>query len=231
VRKPITVEPAAQKEPESAPRGILKAPRQSFPEEPNPIREGVAPLKDANKQGIPPDARWTKIDRRLVNPEALDAGNERYEERSEYVIVLRVLSKDEVQMYAVKTQEIRGKSLSTTFENPVFGQPLTKYATDARHKEQIEDKRRRMEENQRRGHRGAESSSDDEDEGDEPLKIEAPPVEEQRPALPTRPHPAQPHPTHPHPTHAHASHPHSSHSQMHIPEPERVRMSPSAAPA
>jgi hypothetical protein len=63
------------------------------------------------------------------------------------------------------------------------------------------------------------------------LKIEAPPVEEQRPALPTRPHPAQPHPTHPHPTHAHASHPHSSHSQMHIPEPERVRMSPSAAPA
>ncbi|KAJ5397559.1 hypothetical protein N7509_005672 [Penicillium cosmopolitanum] len=199
VRKPITVEPAAQKEPESAPKGILKAPRQSFPEEPNPIREGVAPLKDANKQGIPPDARWTKIDRRLVNPEALDAGNERYENRSEYVIVLRVLSKDEVQMYAVKTQEIR----------------------DARHKEQIEDKRRRMEEKQRGGHRGAESSSDDEDEGDEPLKIEAPPVGEQRPALPTRPHQSHPHPSQPHPSQPHSSQPHPSQPHPSQPHPSQ----------
>ncbi|OQE19468.1 hypothetical protein PENSTE_c015G09820 [Penicillium steckii] len=191
LRKPITVDPPVQKEPESStPKSILKPPRESFPEEPNPIREGVAPLKDANKKGIPPDARWTKIDRRLVNPEALDAGNERYEERSDYVIVLRVLSKDEVQMYAVKTQEIR----------------------DTRHKEQIEEKRRRMEENHRRGRHGEESSSDDEDEEDgETLKIEAPPVEEKKPALPVRPHP--------------------SHLQMPSPESERMRTSPSAAPA
>lgn len=100
---------SAPKEPEVVPKGILKPPRPSFPEEPNPIREGVAPLKDATKKGIPPGARWTKIDRKLVNPAALEAGNERYEERSEYVIVLRVLSKEEVQVYAEKTQEIRGK--------------------------------------------------------------------------------------------------------------------------
>lgn len=167
LRKVIAVEPPTTKEHEAAPKSILKPPRQSFPEEPNPVREGVAPLKDATKQGIPPGARWTKIDRRLVNPEALEAGNERFEERSDYVIVLRVLSKEEIQAYAVKTQEIR----------------------DARHKEHIDDKRRRMEENHRHGRRGEESSSDDEDEGPEQLKLEAPSVAELEgaPRLPTRP--------------------------------------------
>lgn len=116
-RRIVAVDPPAPapKEPEAPPKGILKAPREAFPEEPNPVREGVAPLKDANKQGIPPGARWTKIDRRLVNPEALEAGNERFEERSDYVIVLRVLSKDEIQQYAVKTQEIRGRSIHCVY--------------------------------------------------------------------------------------------------------------------
>ncbi|KAH8693008.1 hypothetical protein BGW36DRAFT_410173 [Talaromyces proteolyticus] len=89
------------------PKGILKLPREHFPEEPNPIREGVAPLKDANLKGIPPGARWTKIDRRLVSPEALDMGHERYEERPDFVVVLRVLTKEEIQAYAAKTMEIR----------------------------------------------------------------------------------------------------------------------------
>lgn len=51
----------------------------------------------------------TKIGRRLINPAALQAGNERFEERSDYVIVLRMLSKEEIQTYAIKTQEIRGR--------------------------------------------------------------------------------------------------------------------------
>ncbi|OJJ41633.1 hypothetical protein ASPWEDRAFT_278209 [Aspergillus wentii DTO 134E9] len=106
----VTVDPTPTKELEAPPpRGILKPPREKFPEEPNPVREGVAPLKDAHKKGIPPGARWTKVDRRLVNPAALEASNERFEERSEYVIVLRVLTKEEIQAFAVKTQEIRGK--------------------------------------------------------------------------------------------------------------------------
>ncbi|KAJ5104940.1 hypothetical protein NUU61_002287 [Penicillium alfredii] len=164
-RRPVTVEPPASKEPEAAPKGILKAPRESFPEEPNPVREGVAPL---NKKGIPPGARWTKVDRRLVNPAALEAGNERFEERSEYVIVLRVLSKEEIQAYAVKTQEIR----------------------DARHKEYLHDKRRRRDESRRHG-RHDDFSSDDEDEDDgAPRQIEAPPTpapESENLALPSRP--------------------------------------------
>ena len=101
-----TNEPIEPKEP---PKSILRQPREKFPEDPAPVREGVAPLKDAGKKGIPPNARWTKIDRKLVNPEALDAGNERYEERTDYVIVLRVLTKEEIEQYALKTQEIRGK--------------------------------------------------------------------------------------------------------------------------
>ena len=71
---------------------ILKTPTIRFPEDPNPIREGVAPLKDRTSQGIPANARWTKmsqgipanarwtrIDRRIVNPEALQEARERFE--------------------------------------------------------------------------------------------------------------------------------------------------------
>ncbi|KAI2733687.1 hypothetical protein CBS147332_702 [Penicillium roqueforti] len=167
-RRLIAVDPPAPKEPEGPPKGILKPPRPAFPEEPNPVREGVAPLKDAHKQGIPPGARWTKIDRRLVNPEALQMGNERFEERSDYVIVLRVLSKEEIQLYAVKTQEIR----------------------DTRHKEQLRERRKSRDEHQRHGRRGDESSSDDEDEGEEePWKqLEAAPAPSaQNMSLPSRP--------------------------------------------
>ncbi|KAL9100348.1 MAG: hypothetical protein Q9187_009379 [Circinaria calcarea] len=101
------VSPSREKEPEPKPKGILRPPREKFPEDPAPIREGVAPLKEAGKKGVPPNARWTKIDRKLVNPEALDLNNERYEERVDYVIVLRVLTKEEIEKYAKKTQDIR----------------------------------------------------------------------------------------------------------------------------
>jgi zinc finger CCCH domain-containing protein 13 len=90
-------------------RGILRKPTQKFPEHKDEVREGVKPLKEeAERKGIPTDAKWTKIDRRLVNPEALDAAQERYEERLDCVIVLRVLTKAEIQKLADKTREIRG---------------------------------------------------------------------------------------------------------------------------
>jgi hypothetical protein len=91
-------------------KGILRAPREKFPEDPAPIREGVAPMKDAKKDGVPPSARWTKISRKLVNPEALELGKERYEAREDFVIVLRVLTRDEVQTYAEVTERIRSKA-------------------------------------------------------------------------------------------------------------------------
>jgi hypothetical protein len=91
------------------PEGILKRPTEKFPEDPAPIIEGVAALNGARKDGIPPDARWTKISRRLVNPEALDLRWERYVAREDFVIVLRVLKKEEVRGYTEATQIIRGK--------------------------------------------------------------------------------------------------------------------------
>ncbi|KAI7642133.1 hypothetical protein KC318_g21604, partial [Hortaea werneckii] len=90
------VDPPTEEE-DRRPKGILKKPTEKFPEHADTVREGVAPLKDASKNGIPPGARWTKIDRRLVNPEALEEAKERFEERMDCVIVLRVLTKEEIQ--------------------------------------------------------------------------------------------------------------------------------------
>ena len=98
----------------TAVKGILRKPTEKFPEDPNPVLEGVAPLKDASKKkGIPPDARWTKIARRMVNPEALEEAKERFVERLDCVIVLRVLTKEEIQKFATRTAEIRGTSVQS----------------------------------------------------------------------------------------------------------------------
>lgn len=80
-------------------KSILRPPRGHFPQGPAPVREGVAPLKDASKKGIPSNARWPKSDRKVVNLEALLAANERYEERVDHVIVLRVMTREEIEQY------------------------------------------------------------------------------------------------------------------------------------
>ena len=104
------VSPASMEaEEQRKPKGILRKPREKFPEEPADVREGVAPLKDGSKKGIPTNAKWTKISRKMVNPEALIEANERFEERLDHVIVLRVLPKEEIEGLAKRTQEIRGK--------------------------------------------------------------------------------------------------------------------------
>ncbi|ETS00102.1 hypothetical protein M419DRAFT_84013 [Trichoderma reesei RUT C-30] len=102
------VSPPREKKEEKPLKGILKQPSAKFPEELNPIREGVAPHKEDKKlKEVPPGARWTKINRKIVNPEALEIGKERYELRDDFVIVLRVLSKEEIQAYAAATQVLR----------------------------------------------------------------------------------------------------------------------------
>jgi hypothetical protein len=98
----------------------LKVPTKQFQEDPNPAREGVAPLKDAKKGGIPIDARWTKLSRTLVNPEALKAAKERFEATDDFVIVLRVLDREEIDEYARATQKIRSKLHSPRFINDMY---------------------------------------------------------------------------------------------------------------
>ncbi|KAI1091998.1 hypothetical protein F5B19DRAFT_456466 [Rostrohypoxylon terebratum] len=101
------VSPPRDKSEQKPIKGILKPPSAKFPEEENPIREGVAPHKDdKTKKGVPPGARWTKVNRRLISPAAL-AGKERFEVRDDFVIVLRVLNKEEIQDYANATAQIR----------------------------------------------------------------------------------------------------------------------------
>lgn len=114
------VSPPRSKEPKGPLKGILREPRERFPEDPAPVREGVAPLKEALKdgrKGIPPGARWTKIDRRRVNPAALEEAKERFEERSDHVIVLRVLTREEIEALAARTQKIRSMWLNVDSEN------------------------------------------------------------------------------------------------------------------
>lgn len=108
--QPRVVTPSNENRPEPRPppKGILRKPREKFPEPPNPVREGVAPL-DAAKKGIPPSARWTRINRKLVNPEALEQEGVRFEEYADHVIVLKVLSQEEINKYTAKTYEIREK--------------------------------------------------------------------------------------------------------------------------
>lgn len=104
------VSPPRDKADQKPVKGILKQPTSQFPEDNNPIREGVAPHKDdKTKKDVPAGARWTKINRRMVNPEALTIGKERFELRDDFVIVLRVLSKEEIQAYATATAQLRGE--------------------------------------------------------------------------------------------------------------------------
>ncbi|THY03991.1 hypothetical protein D6D01_10155, partial [Aureobasidium pullulans] len=95
-------------------RGILKKPTQRFPEDVGQVQADEASMNKAvrneppsTRDGIPAGARWTKIDRRLINPEALEEAHERFEERREHVVVLRVLTKEEIRQLADRTSEIR----------------------------------------------------------------------------------------------------------------------------
>ena len=96
---------------------------------PNRIKYGGrdANLLQAKNSGIPPGARWTKIDRRLVNPEALEDAKERFEERLDCVIVLRVLTKEEIQKLADRTRELRGKYRPSHYNIPKTGHGATSH--------------------------------------------------------------------------------------------------------
>ncbi|RYP66474.1 hypothetical protein DL770_008796 [Monosporascus sp. CRB-9-2] len=86
------------------PKGILRKPTEEFPKDPNPDWEGVAPL--GRNEDVPPFP-WTKIPRELVSPEALTETGERFEERLDFVFVLRHLSGEEIQKLIDRTKGLR----------------------------------------------------------------------------------------------------------------------------
>lgn len=67
------------------------------------------PNIEGEKKRVSPGALWTKIGRKLVNPEALTQGNERFEELADYVVIFRVMTKAEIEEYAALTREIRAE--------------------------------------------------------------------------------------------------------------------------
>jgi hypothetical protein len=108
----------------ATPRGILRKPTEKFPDEHDFIRPGVTPQKASLKStGDLANARWTKIDRRLVNPQALEEAKERFEERMDFVIVLRVLTKEEIQKLADRTLEIRQQRENSEREGHLKSKP------------------------------------------------------------------------------------------------------------
>ncbi|KAL1888242.1 hypothetical protein Cpir12675_006249 [Ceratocystis pirilliformis] len=101
-------------------KGILKQPSK-FPENndinelPNATGDSSDDRRDRNKElvetgnSIPEGARWTRLTRRIVNREALDMENEKYDIMDDQIIVMRVLSHTEIQAYADATAELRAK--------------------------------------------------------------------------------------------------------------------------
>ena len=76
------------------------------------ILKGPANLKKdpgAREGSVPPKAQFTKISRKVVCPEALELGHEKFEIKDDNVIVLRVLSRVEIDGYASRTKDIRGE--------------------------------------------------------------------------------------------------------------------------
>ncbi|PFH58014.1 hypothetical protein XA68_14269 [Ophiocordyceps unilateralis] len=152
-------------------KGILKQPSASFPEDTNPIREGVAPHKEDKKlKEAPPGARWTKINREVVNPEALTVGKERFEVRDDFVIVLRVLSTEEIQAYAAATQVLRERRRSKADGDRERDPVAESGRRHHRHWHRGEDEREGERERRRRHRRDGDAvggGDDDDDDGDD----------------------------------------------------------------
>jgi hypothetical protein len=89
-------------------KGILRSPREHFPEDPNPVIECVAVLH-AKGRNLPEEATWTEVSRRVVSPEALAFGNVRYGLSDDYVVVYQALSARSIKAYATLTKHIRSK--------------------------------------------------------------------------------------------------------------------------
>ncbi|ORY09923.1 hypothetical protein BCR34DRAFT_615529 [Clohesyomyces aquaticus] len=51
--------------------------------------------------------KWTRIDRRLISAQALEEVNERFEQRDEHLVVMRMLTRAEIMQFAERTREIR----------------------------------------------------------------------------------------------------------------------------
>ncbi|KAF7904729.1 hypothetical protein EAF00_002063 [Botryotinia globosa] len=69
------------------------------------LKSKIAP--DSSGHEIPPDAKWTKVKRSLISPEVLMKDGRRFEARPEFVAILGILTKEEIQQYAERSHVLR----------------------------------------------------------------------------------------------------------------------------
>lgn len=62
---------------------------------------------DSRGRDIPLDAKWTRIKRSLVSPAVLEKAHVRYEARPDFVAVLGVLTRDQIEEFARQSAEVR----------------------------------------------------------------------------------------------------------------------------
>lgn len=77
----------------------------------SPRAEHMRLEPDEHGNEILPDAKWTRINRRLVSPAILDQDHRRYEARPEWVAVLGVLSRTEIASLAARSSALRTSRL------------------------------------------------------------------------------------------------------------------------
>ncbi|RDW94785.1 hypothetical protein BP5796_00548 [Coleophoma crateriformis] len=90
--------------------GVLAVPTSYQPSKDgsnSPRQEPLRLAPDQNGNEIPPDAKWTKIKRTLVSPEVLVQDHRRYEAHPDFVAVLGVLTYEQIQDYAARSQALR----------------------------------------------------------------------------------------------------------------------------
>ncbi|RGP79249.1 hypothetical protein FLONG3_2685 [Fusarium longipes] len=81
----------------------------SYGSSPRSSAPRLAPDRWGNE--IPPDAQWTRIRRERVSPEVLERAGVRYEARPDYVAVLGILTRDEIEEYARQSAACRAARL------------------------------------------------------------------------------------------------------------------------
>lgn len=92
---------------------------RSMPPMPHPLNSGPpsygsSPRSSASKLApdrwgneIPPDAQWTRIKRERVSPEVLERAGVRYEARPDFVAVLGILTREQIEEYARQSAACR----------------------------------------------------------------------------------------------------------------------------
>jgi len=120
--------------------------------ESSPRPESVRLAPDPYGNHIPSDAKWTRIKRSLVSPEVLDRDGRRYEARPDFVAVLGILSRQEIEDYAARTLAIRDARRA---RRNIYDSPRQLYSPHPRHGAR---------------HNGRHSSSSDEDGNESPAE-------------------------------------------------------------